>query len=247
MNDLKTKFASRDALRGIWLSTGSHVAAELAAAAGFDWALLDMEHGVGDQTDIMRQIQVLTPTACAPLVRVPSANSDAVKWVLDCGAVGIIAPMIAGVAEAEAFARALRYPPDGTRGLTTAGRASRYGHDFKEYFANANRAVTGIVQIETAAAVADVEAIAAVPGVDVLFIGHSDLSLNLGCFGQHSHPAVVDAEAAVLAACARHGKRAGMQLKAGMNAEDYRRKGFSLLALGIDIACLKQGFESLLA
>jgi 2-keto-3-deoxy-L-rhamnonate aldolase RhmA len=247
MNWLKDKIERQVCVHGVWLAAGSHVAAELAAAAGFDWVLLDMEHGLGGEADILRMIQALSGTGAAPVVRVPSAASEAIPRVLDYGAAGIMAPHIATAGEAAAFVRLLRYPPAGSRGLTASSRASGYGHGFAEYFRQANARVAGIVQVETPQAVAQADAIAATDGVDVLFIGHSDLSLALGCFGDLAAPVMQAAETAVLDACARHGKRAGMLFKAGMAVAPYRRRGFSVLALGSDIGCLKQGFDRFLA
>ncbi len=246
MKWFKDKFAARAQVNGIWLGTGSHTVAELAAAAGFDWALLDMEHGAGDMRDVMHQIHLLTATDCLPVVRVPSPASDAIKWALDAGAAGIMAPMIETAEQARTFVRALRYPPAGTRGMTRSSRACRYGHDFAAYFAEANTGVVAIIQIETAQAVEQADALASVEGVDALFIGHSDLSLSLGCFEQYDAPAIQVAEADVLAACARHGRRAGLLLRSGMRGDALRAKGFSLLALGSDIGCLKQGFVQML-
>ena len=154
MNWLKNKFAMHSAVNGVWLSAGSHVAAEIAAAAGFDWALLDLEHGLGGEADILHQIQVLSRTDCAVVVRVPISTSDAIKRALDYGASGVMAPMVDSAEQAAAFVRALRYPPAGIRGLTSSSRAAGYGHEFKTYFREANVSVTGIVQIETAQAVA---------------------------------------------------------------------------------------------
>lgn len=247
MNWLKDKLDGKGPVYGIWLAAGSHVAAELAGAAGFDWALLDMEHGLGSEADVLRMIQVLAATPTAAVVRVPSAGSDQVKRVLDFGASGIMAPMIDSAADAAAFVRALRYPPAGTRGLTGSSRASGYGHGFAKYFGEANARLTGIVQIETARALARVDEIAAVDGVDVVFIGHSDLSLALGCFEDLKSRVMAEAEARVLEACARSGKTAGMLLKAGMPAAPYRDKGFRLIALGSDLGCLKAGYRKLLS
>ena len=247
MNWLKDKFATQATVNGIWLSAGSHVAAELAAAAGFDWALLDLEHGLGDKADVLRMIQVLSRTGCAPIVRVPTSTSETIKWALDFGASGVMAPMVESAEQAAAFIRTLRYPPAGSRGLTSSSRAAGYGYDFRDYFRDANAKITGIVQIETAQGVAQADAIAATAGVDVLFIGHSDLSLALGCFENLTAPVMQAAEATVLAACVRHGRKAGMLFRVGMTAELYRQKGFSVLALGSDVGCLKQGYNQLLA
>ncbi len=246
MNWLKARFETDSALDGLWLTSGSHVVAELAGVAGFDWVLLDMEHGLGDDADILRLLQVLSGTAVAAVVRVPAPGSEWIGRALDFGAAGIMVPRLDSAVEARAFVQALRYPPDGRRGLTGSSRAAGYGYSFKDYFPTANRQVAGIVQIETVAAVEAVDSIAAVDGVDGLFIGHSDLSLALGCYGQLEAPALQAAESAVLEACARHGKRAGLLLKAGLDPRRYREKGFSLLSLGTDIGCLKEGFARLL-
>lgn len=243
----KDRLDRGDDVLGIWLSAGSHVAAEVAAAVGFDWALLDLEHGLGSEADVLRQLQVLDQSATAAVVRAPRATSDVLGRVLDYGATAVMAPSVDTADQARAFVAALRYPPAGTRGLSGSSRAARWGLDFRDYFAQANERLTALVQIETAAGMANAEAIAAVDGVDVLFIGHSDLGLALGCPGQLDAPAIAAAEEAVLAACARHGKRAGMLLKAGVDAGPYRERGFSVLALGSDVGCLRAGLGGLLA
>jgi 2-keto-3-deoxy-L-rhamnonate aldolase RhmA len=246
MNWLKDKLEKSSSVSGIWLGSGSAVAAEMAAAAGFDWALLDLEHGLFGESELLGLFHALARTGTAPVVRVPSGKSDLIKKALDYGASGIMVPMISRAEEAAAFVAALRYPPAGIRGLTRSSRAAEYGGDFPDYFRRANERLTGIVQIETAQGVEQADAIAATEGVDVLFIGHSDLSLALGCFEDFSAPAMQAAEARVLAACVRHGKKAGLLLRAGMSPAEFRKKGFSLMALGSDIGCLKQGFQNML-
>ncbi|MCA1810132.1 MAG: HpcH/HpaI aldolase/citrate lyase family protein [Kiritimatiellia bacterium] len=246
MNWIKERLA-REPLRGIWLACGSPVAAEMAGLAGFDWALLDLEHGLGTETDVLRMMQALSGTTAAPVVRVPSMRSDLIKRVLDFGAAGVMAPMIDNAGQAREFVRALRYPPAGVRGMTGSSRASGYGRDFARYQREANEHILGVVQIETAVAVENALELAAVSGVDVLFIGHSDLSLALGCYNQFDAPVLRAAEAKVLEACARHGKRAGILLRPGMRQDTMIKRGFSLLAMGSDLGCLKSGFQRLLA
>jgi 2-keto-3-deoxy-L-rhamnonate aldolase RhmA len=246
MNWLKDKCNENPVMRGIWLSTGSRVAAELAAASGFEWALLDMEHGVCNESDILDQLQLLTNTGTCPVVRIPSRSNDIVKKVLDYGATAVMSPMINTPEEAEEFVRVTKYPPDGTRGMTSSSRAAGYGFNFKEYYRDANRKMTVIVQIETQQSVSNIEKIAAVQGVDILFVGHSDLSLALGCFEDFSSEKMQNAESQVLAAAGKYGKRAGMLLKVSMNIEDYRKKGFSFFAMGTDMGCLKSGYKKLL-
>ncbi|MCK6491346.1 MAG: aldolase/citrate lyase family protein, partial [Planctomycetes bacterium] len=232
---------------GVWLGMASPLAAELAAQAGFAWALIDLEHGAGGEADALRLVHALTPTATAPIVRLPSASSDLATRLLDAGAAGLMAPHIDSAAEAAAFAARLRYPPHGRRGVSAGCRAAGYGAAWPAYRAETDARVCALAQIETAAGVAAADAIAALPGVDVLFIGHSDLAADLGCGDDLAAPALAEAERAVLAACRAHGKRAGMLLKAGMPAAPRRAAGFDLLALGSDLGCLRSGLARLRA
>lgn len=245
MNWLGDRLRTGATPRGVWLTLGSSEVAELAALAGFEWALLDLEHGSGGEQAVLRQIQALSATATAPVVRLPHGASDRVHRLLDYGAAGLMAPMIDSAAAAEAFARALRYPPDGTRGLARSCRASRFGAD-PEYFDAANRGLVAMTQIETPVAVEAADAIAAVAGVDVLFLGHADLGLRLGCGNDPDAPALRGAEHAVLGACRRHGKAAGLLARSADQARRAREAGFTLIALGSDAGCVKAGLRRLL-
>jgi len=247
MRWLKDILAEKKEAYGIWLASGSPVAAEIAGIAGFDWALIDMEHGIGDVGAMFAMLQAIDGSSTAPVVRVPPGAAGLVQKALDYGACGVMAPMIDTADAARTLARAVRYPPAGTRGLTSSSRATGYGRDAREYFAGADQKVAAIVQVETAAAVDNADSIAAVEGIDVLFVGHSDLGLALGRPGDYACDAIRRAEDKVLAACDRHGKRAGMLLKAGMPAAPYRERGFSVIALGSDIGCLRQGYGRLLS
>ncbi len=226
---------------GVWLLSGSTAAAEVAAAAGFSWALIDLEHGQLDDGDALRLVQALSPTPCAPIVRLPDAHSPLAFRLLDAGAAGLMAPRVDDAATAAAFAAKLRYPPHGLRGVASSCRAAGYGAQWSTYRPEADARINAIVQIESAAAVAAADAIAATPGVDVLFIGHSDLGADLG----NDAAALQQADAQVLAACRRHGKRAGLLLKAGRSAVEARAAGFDLIALGSDLGCLRSGFAQL--
>lgn len=226
---------------GIWLLSGSTAAAELSAAAGFAWALIDLEHGQLDDGDALRLVQALSATPCAPIVRLPDAHSPLAYRLLDTGAAGLMAPRVDDAATAAAFAAKLRYPPRGIRGIASSCRAASYGAQWSTYRPEADASVCAMVQIESAAAVAAADAIAATPGVDVLFIGHSDLGADLG----DDVVALQQADAQVLAACRRHGKRAGLLLKAGRSAAAARAAGFDVIALGSDLGCLRSGFARL--
>lgn len=232
---------------GVWLAMGSVVAAELAAAAGFAWALIDLEHGSAGEGDALRMVQALSATGTAAIVRLPAEERGLAGRLLDAGAAGLMAPHVEDPADAAAIAALLRYPPLGRRGVAASCRAAAYGAAWPAYRAAADAGMRAMVQIESAAGVAAADAIAAVPGVDVLFIGHSDLAADLGCGDDLAHPAIAAAEAAVLLACRRHGKRAGMLLKAGMPAAPRRAAGFDVLALGSDLGCLRSAFARLRA
>ncbi len=231
---------------GLWLLSGSTAVAELVAAAGLAWALIDLEHGQIDDGDALRLVQALSPTATAPIVRLPDAHSPLAYRLLDAGAAGLMAPRVDDAATAAAFAAQLRYLPRGRRGIASSCRAAGYGATWSTYRAEADTRSCAMVQIESAAAVAAADAIAATPGVDVLFIGHSDLTADLG-LDDPTAPAVRAAEATVLAACRAHGKRAGLLMKAGMSAAAARAAGFDLIALGSDLGCLRSGLARMSA
>ncbi len=245
MRFCKTQVSS-GTTRGVFIASGMEVSVELAAGAGFDWVILDMEHGLGDEAKLLSMIRCLDGTNTAPLVRIPALREEAVKRALDFGAAGILCPMVRSADDARELVHLTQYPPLGRRGLTASSRASGYGKHFGDYFARANTEILRVVQIETPEALAAIDAIAAVDGVDVLFIGHSDLSLSLDCYGDFTHPKMVQAEKDVLAAAAHNGKIAGLLLKQTMDADDYRARGFQFLALGTDIGCLRSGYTKLL-
>lgn len=232
---------------GVWLSSGAPAAAELAALAGFAWALVDLEHGGAGEAEAMAMLGALRAGGCAAIVRVPDAASPLATRLLDAGAAGLMAPRVDDAATAAAFAARLRYAPRGSRGVAPLCRAAAYGRDWPAYRAEADARVCCLVQIESAAGVAAADAIAAVDGVDVLFLGHADLAADLGCGDDVAAPQVAAAERAVVAACRRHGRRAGLLLRPGMTAAGRHRDGFDLIALGGDVGCLRDAFAALRA
>jgi 4-hydroxy-2-oxoheptanedioate aldolase len=242
-----TWIPSRGRCDGVWLSGASPVAAELAAAAGFSWALIDLEHGTASEAEAMAMLQLLSGTGTAAIVRLPSPSAAQSTRLLDAGAAGLMAPRVDDAATATAFAARLRYAPRGVRGVAPLCRASGYGASWPAYRSAADAGICAMVQIESAAGVAAADAIAAVDGVDVLFLGHADLAADLGCGDDVTAPAVAAAERSVVAACRRHGKRAGLLLRSGMTAAGRHADGFDLIALGSDVACLRAGFAALRA
>jgi len=177
---LKQRLQSDETTIGFWLNTGSLPAAEIAGFTGYDWGLVDLEHGVGDLSTLLPQIVALERHGVSPLVRIPACEPYLVKRVLDLGVVGVMIPLVSTPEDAALAVKSMRYPPEGIRGVAGTTRAARFGTAFKDYFDRANRELLTIVQVETREAVANIDEIAAMEGVDVVFIGPRDLSTNLG-------------------------------------------------------------------
>jgi len=187
-NPLKQHFAESGTLFGLWLSLGSADAAEALAHAGFDWLCIDMEHSANDSRDVIDQLRAIAAAhlPSEPIVRVPAAEGWIVKRVLDAGARTLMFPNVESAADAQRIVRLTQYPTadvrDGLRGAAGAVRAAAYGMR-RDYMTTANAQIATIVQIESAAALEAVDAIAATPGIDCLFIGPADLAASLGHLG----------------------------------------------------------------
>ena len=236
MHDLKQKLIAGKAVFGLFLEADGTAVAEMAGGCGYDFLVLDGEHGQCDEHAIFAQMARLEKFGVTRLVRLPAYRHEYVKRMLDYGADGILAPMIESAEQAEEFARSMRYPPQGTRGMTGIFRATDYNHAFQDYYASANQSLLCAVQIESAKGVENVEEIAAVEGVDLLFIGHSDLSSDYGCYRQFDDPRIHEAEQRVLAAARKNGKAVGMVLRPNMKLEEYLAAGVHFICLGTDLA-----------
>lgn len=230
---------------GIWITACSPLVAEALGHAGFDWGVVDMEHSPLDVGGVVPMLQALCGSKMVPLVRVPWNEPVVVKRVLDAGAQTVLFPMINDAAQARAAVAATRYPPEGVRGMAGVSRASRFGTD-TDYIARANRAVGVVVQIESVAALAALEEIAAVPGVDALFIGPADLSADMGHVGHSMHPQVLDAMTQAVRRAAAVGKPIGTLGVTPAQVAQYRAAGFNFLALGSDLGLLVQGAQNAL-
>lgn len=212
INSIRKQALNGDVLVGTWLVLGSSLTAEIAGASGFDWVVLDMEHGMGGNDSLLLQLQALSGTPASPIVRVAENNPVLVKRALDLGPAGIMAPMISTAEEARRFVRSMRYPPEGIRGVSPFTRPADFGRDFADYFATANEKLLTLAQIETEQAVNNAEEIAAVDGLDVLFIGPLDLTVGLGIMKQFDHPKYRAAVEKIVSACRKSGKAAGIIL-----------------------------------
>jgi 2-keto-3-deoxy-L-rhamnonate aldolase RhmA len=232
-------------MAGTFLNLGSATAVEVAAEIGFDWLLIDLEHGSGSLADLRGMLLACRHAAAAPIVRIRSIDPDTVKFVMDSGAAGIMFPYVSSAAEARRAVEAMKYPPQGSRGVAVVTRASQYGAQWNDYYAQANRESLVVVQIETPQAVAAAEHIAAIEGVDVLFVGPMDLSVNLGCPGDFTPPHFIAALEQVVAACRQHGKVAGI-LSRPQLVDQHRQLGFRFLALGSDTGAVQSGLQQAL-
>ncbi len=165
---------------GVWLNLGSAVSAEIASLAGYDWLLVDLEHGSGDSRDLSLQLWAAQAGESATIVRVASLNAAEIKRVLDMGPAGVMIPNVETLAQAQAAVAAVRIPPLGARGAATSTRSSRYGFGYEHYIQTANRDLQLVVQIESVIGVENAAAIACTPGIDALFVGPLDLSVSMG-------------------------------------------------------------------
>ncbi|WP_286177402.1 HpcH/HpaI aldolase family protein [Rhodopirellula sp. JC639] len=235
-----------EVVAGTFLNLGSATAVEIAAGVGFDWLLIDLEHGSGSLADLRSMLLACRGGNAAAIVRLRSVDPDTVKFVMDSGAAGVMFPYVSSVDEARNAVRCMKYPPQGSRGVAGVIRATDYGRNWKPYFEEANENSLVIVQIETPEAVAAAEEIAAVDGVDVLFVGPLDLSVNLGHPGEFSHPEVEQAFQHVVECCERQGKSAGILTKDGL-VNRHKEQGFRLLAYGSDSGAIISGMHGYLA
>jgi 2-dehydro-3-deoxyglucarate aldolase/4-hydroxy-2-oxoheptanedioate aldolase len=222
---------------GTFIGSASPIAAEVCAAAGVDWVLLDLEHGAGGEEQARDVIPAAASYSVPTVVRVESAERIRAGRLLDLGAAGMMFPRIDTAADAAACVRHLRYPPAGDRGVATYNRMCHYGLD-PAALDRSNEDVLGVMQIETRRALDAVADIAALDGVDVLFVGPRDLSHALDVPGQTQAPVYLAALERVLAAAKGHGKAAGLLVPDGAAAARMSATGWQFLAIGSDTTLL---------
>jgi 4-hydroxy-2-oxoheptanedioate aldolase len=245
MKQLKKRLKQGDTLIGCWLNLGSALTAEIVGLAGFDWVLIDLEHGAGSEANLLHQLQALEHTPAAPVIRVESYARQRIHRVLDLGAEGIMCPRISQVEEAKKFAGSLLYPPEGTRGVAKMVRATGFSRNFDRYWEDSSENILGIVQVETPEILGHLDEIASIDNVDVLFIGPSDLSMALGIFGQFDHPLFKDAVSNTVNAAEKAGKTAGILLYDPGDFTKYRDQGIRLIACGADASFVVKGANEL--
>ena len=247
MKSLRSRVLAGELVTGTWLNLGSNITAEIAARAGFDWVLIDLEHGSGSEADLVSQLQAVDTTDTVSIVRIAWNETPRFKRTLDMGPGGVMIPYVNTAEEARQAALSMRYPPQGVRGAARFHRANGYSSQFDSYFAEANDKLLTVVQIETREAVENADAIAAVEGVDVLFIGPLDLSVSLGITGQMQHPDFRAAVRQVMDACRAHGKSPGILLPGADMIAAAVEDGFRFLAAGSDGSAVAAGMKSLVS
>lgn len=239
MKFIRSRVQAGEALFGTFVNLGSPLTAEIVAAAGYDWVLIDLEHGAGDERDALSQMQAIEHTPATPLVRIEVNSRPRVHRVLDFGAVGVMVPRVDTVDEARQAVSHMRYPPAGIRGVALMNRACGFGRSSTEYMASAGEGLLTIVQIESPRAVENADAIAGIDGVDVLFVGPADLSQAMGIFGSFDDPRFRDAVVATGEAARRHGKAAGVLLPTLDSLEMYWSAGYRFIGCSSDSGLLR--------
>lgn len=245
-NRLKKRIQSGRQSLGTWVQSGSATFAEIAALAGLDFLIVDQEHG---PSDLSGAIDAMRATACMEttvVIRVPSADPVSLRRLVDAGAQALLVPMVESAETARAIVEAVRFPPQGKRGnAAEITRSSRYGL-VPDYYERANDSLLIIVQVETLAGVENAAQIAAVDGVDVVFIGPTDLSCSMGLPGQTGAPEVEAAIRQTVEAVRSADKPLATVPRAGRTLNDLAGEGYAMLASGSDIAIYRAAVQSML-
>lgn len=234
-NPFKTAIAARQPQTGLWLSMADPYLAEVSATAGFDWLLIDGEHAPNDLRSTLAALQAVAAHPSQPVVRAVNGDTALIKQLLDIGARSLLVPMVDTAEQARALVSATRYPPLGIRGVGSAvGRASGWSAR-TDYLDIADDEVCLLVQAETVTALADLEAICAVDGVDGVFIGPADLAASMGHRGNPGHPEVQTAIEHAMRTIVASGKAAGTLTSDPKLARRYFELGCTFVAIGVDV------------
>lgn len=245
LNPFKAALRQPAAQYGLWLGLAEPYAAELCATCGFDWLLIDGEHAPNDLRSTLSILQAVAPYPAHAVVRVPEGQPALIKQVLELGAQTLLVPMVDSAAQAAELVRAVRYPPQGMRGVgSMLGRSSRWNLH-ADYLQAANAQTCLLVQAETTTALANLPAIAATEGVDGVFIGPADLSASMGYLGQPTHPAVLAAIEQAMHTILAAGKAPGILCSDEALARHYVQLGARFVAVGVDTSLLAQAARAL--
>jgi 4-hydroxy-2-oxoheptanedioate aldolase len=244
-NRLKQALLKNQTQIGLWSTLSSNYTVEVLAGAGFDWIVLDTEHSPTDLENLLGQLQAVAPYPTAPVVRVPWSDMVNIKRVLDIGAQSLLIPQINTAQEARNAVSFTRYPPVGLRGVAGATRGTRFGR-IKNYFKTAHEELCVILQIESREALDNLDAIAAVEGVDGLFIGPADLHASLGYPGERARADVQPIIEGAIKQILKAGKFAGILTDEAM-AQHWIDAGATFVGIGSDVGILARGAEAMAA
>ena len=229
-NTFKQALSGPNTQLGLFLGLGNAISAEILATCGFDFLLIDAEHGLNDVPGIQAQLQAMAAYPSPCLVRPPNHDASLIKQLLGVGVQTLLVPMVETAQQAQQLVRAMRYPPQGIRGVGTGLERGARWNAVADYFSHANEQACLIVQVESRQALENLDAIAQVEGVDGVFLGPSDLAASLGHLGQPGHPEVKQAIETALQRIRQHGKAAGVFCADPGLVENYRASGAGFLA-----------------
>jgi 4-hydroxy-2-oxoheptanedioate aldolase len=232
-NELKRNLRAGKVQVGCWLSLASIASAEICAGAGFDWVLIDMEHAPNELPMVHNQLHATAAYPCSTVVRAPWNDTVLIKRLLDVGVQSLLLPYVQSAEEARRGVAAVRYPPHGVRGVSANSRANRFGR-VRDFFARADDEVCLMLQIETRQAIDRIEQMAAIDGVDCLFIGPQDLAADLGHLGNPGHPDVRAAIGEAIARIKAAGKAPGLLNYNEPDAKAWIEKGAQFVAITSD-------------
>src|SRR5690349_22566149 len=245
-NTCKSALRAGKAQIGLWSSLSSNYSVEVIAGAGFDWILLDLEHSPNDLESLLAQLQAAAPYATHPVVRVPWNDMVAMKRILDVGAQALLIPYVSTAEEARAAVAHTRYPPKGVRGVAGTTRATRFGR-IKDYAKRAHEEICVLVQVETQAALDNIEAICAIDGIDGVFIGPADLHASMGHTGEIANPKVKPLIDQAIRRIRKCGRAPGILTPSEGDARHWLECGALFVAVGADVGILARGAEALAA
>lgn len=238
---IRRRILDGETLFGAWADLASPLATEITGRAGYDWLIADLEHGAPTEADLLAVLLAAEASGAAAFVRPQSGERLRIGRALDLGAAGIMIPRLDSAATAAEAVTFLRYPPDGVRGVALRTRGARLGTVGHADVGTLNAAIVGIVQIETPSAVREADGIAALDGVDVLFVGPTDLSHSLGIPGQFGNATYLAALDTVVAACRRHGKAPGILLYDRPSFGPHLDRGFRFMGVGSEGSFVAEG------
>ncbi len=244
-NKFKEAIHSGQKQYGIWNGIPHSYAAEILAGAGFDWVLIDAEHGPFDINQIIIQLQAMSRYDVTPILRIPGADQVYMKTLMDAGVQSFIVPMIESAEQAQYIVEAVLYPPYGKRGVGTALARAAQWNRVNDYFLKANGEMCVIAQIESVAGVEALDDILKVEGIDVVFLGPADLAASMGLIGQPGHKDVVSAVDSCLKKIKESGKVAGILTSSKTLIKDYSDKGAQMIGVGLDTILLANATKEL--